>query len=198
MAVNDDGDFELVLGNKQLISVFMLVVILLGVFFSMGYIVGRNSTPIVADAGKTKPPLVVDGPPHSGTSTPQDSGAQPATQPASQPTDVGTDPEQRTPESAPAAPAAKKTDDAGDSYVAHPVDQPPSGQYWQVAATTRPEAEIVAEVLRKKSLHTVVAPASKAGLFRVLIGPMRDAAEAGQIRTKLEDAGFKNPIHQRY
>ena len=45
MPKNDEGEFELVLGNRQLISVFVIVVALLGVFFSMGYIVGRNSSP---------------------------------------------------------------------------------------------------------------------------------------------------------
>ena len=45
MAKNEEGEFELVLGNRQLISVFLIVVILLAVFFSMGYIVGRNSAP---------------------------------------------------------------------------------------------------------------------------------------------------------
>ena len=43
MPRNDDGEFELILGNRQLMSVFFIVVILLGVFFAMGYIVGRNS-----------------------------------------------------------------------------------------------------------------------------------------------------------
>src|SRR5579862_906811 len=35
---------ELVLGNKQLISLFFVVVALCGVFFAMGYMIGRNST----------------------------------------------------------------------------------------------------------------------------------------------------------
>ncbi len=43
MARNDEGEFELVLGNKQLLSVFFILVVLLGVFFTMGYIVGRNN-----------------------------------------------------------------------------------------------------------------------------------------------------------
>ena len=43
MPRNDEGEFELILGNKQLLSVFFIVIILLGVFFTMGYIVGRNS-----------------------------------------------------------------------------------------------------------------------------------------------------------
>ena len=42
----DGSEFELVLGNKQLLSVFFIVVILLGIFFTMGYVVGRNSSPV--------------------------------------------------------------------------------------------------------------------------------------------------------
>src|SRR5436305_15294356 len=45
MAKTGDGEFELVLGNRQLLSVFFIVVILVAVFFTMGYVVGRNSSP---------------------------------------------------------------------------------------------------------------------------------------------------------
>src|SRR5512138_2758136 len=64
MPKNEDGEFELVLGNKQLLSVFFIVAILIAVFFTMGYIVGRNSSPLVAsDTHKTDTkPLVVDSP----------------------------------------------------------------------------------------------------------------------------------------
>ena len=41
-----DGEYELVLGNRQLLSAFFIVVILFALFFTMGYIVGRNSAPI--------------------------------------------------------------------------------------------------------------------------------------------------------
>ena len=46
---NEDGEFELILANRQLLSVFFIVVILLGVFFTMGYIVGRNSGTVTAE-----------------------------------------------------------------------------------------------------------------------------------------------------
>ncbi len=47
-----DGEKELVLGNRQLISLFFVVVALCGVFFAMGYLIGRNSTKgIVAGSG---------------------------------------------------------------------------------------------------------------------------------------------------
>ena len=53
MAKNEEGEFELVLGNRQLLSGFFIVVILFGVFFTMGYIVGRHSTPTLAAASMT-------------------------------------------------------------------------------------------------------------------------------------------------
>ncbi len=56
MPKNDEGEFELVLGNRQLISVFLIVVILLGVFFSMGYIVGRNSSPGASETARNEKP----------------------------------------------------------------------------------------------------------------------------------------------
>src|SRR6476646_2901543 len=43
---SEANEFEMVLGNKQLLSVFFVVVILLGIFFTMGYVVGRNSAPV--------------------------------------------------------------------------------------------------------------------------------------------------------
>ena len=42
-----DGEKELVLGNKQLISLFFVVVALCGVFFAMGYMVRGNSIKVV-------------------------------------------------------------------------------------------------------------------------------------------------------
>ncbi|MCS7026853.1 MAG: SPOR domain-containing protein [Bryobacteraceae bacterium] len=56
----DDGEFELILGNKQLLSVFFVVVMLLGVFFAMGYIVGKNSIPAEAYLSKKTEPIRVD------------------------------------------------------------------------------------------------------------------------------------------
>ena len=56
MPKNEDGEFELILGNRQLLSVFFIVVILLGVFFTMGYIVGRNSGTVTADVVATPAP----------------------------------------------------------------------------------------------------------------------------------------------
>lgn len=208
MARTDEGEFELVLGNRQLISVFLIVVILLGVFFSMGYIVGRNSAPVVAtDArnGGGKPIVVPPGP--SSTAPSNTTAANPPQDTAPPPSDTKpvetkppeTHPEQAAPvQSAPPAPQPKENKPSPVSPErATAVGDPPAGDYWQVVATRRPDAEIVSEALTRKGFHAHIAPASN-GLFRVLVGPLRDAAAKAQTRNDLEAAGFKGPMMRKY
>ena len=71
VAKNEDGEFELVLGNNQLLSVFVLMVMLLVVCFVGGYFLGRKATPVlnaaatvngapVEAARETEPTRIVD------------------------------------------------------------------------------------------------------------------------------------------
>ncbi len=214
MPKNDEGEFELILGNRQLISVFLIVVVLLGVFFSMGYIVGRNSSPAAgaSEAARADKP---SGDTHPAESPPPDStGFEPsdATQPLSTAAD-DSPPSTTHPEKPNAAPQAAKSApapateakpkpfaarDATPAPERAPVAGQPVGQYWQVVATSRPDAEIIAEALAKKGFHAVLAPAPKDGVFRVLVGPLVDAPAQARTRTNLEAAGFKNPIMRKY
>jgi hypothetical protein len=211
---NDEGEFELILGNRQLISVFVIVVALLGVFFSMGYIVGRNSSvagaPEVARADKSNSDThAADSAPDSPSSGESSDASNPsATAPDDSP------PSSTQPEKPPAAPAAAQHAPAPapepkpKPFPAREAAPPPErapltgqvgvGQYWQVVATSRPDAEIIAEALGKKGFHAVLAPAPKDGVFRVLVGPLGDAPAQAQTRTNLEAAGFKNPIMRKY
>src|SRR5689334_16466297 len=82
MPKNEDGEFELILGNRQLMSVFFIVVILLGVCFALGYKVGQNASPVavsdsVSRRAESKP--LVETP-----AAPKEPATQevPATQPA--------------------------------------------------------------------------------------------------------------------
>src|SRR5438132_223849 len=150
MAKNEDGEFELILGNRQLLSVFFIVVILLGVFFTMGYIVGRNSATTVAgvvtnpDADSKAP--VVDPPAKAESAPPV---APPPTETASQPPTSAAP--QAEPE--PAKPEREKL----PPFKAEPArsttgNHPAAGQtYLQLAATSQHEADIMVDVLRKKS-----------------------------------------------
>jgi outer membrane biosynthesis protein TonB len=216
---NDEGEFELILGNRQLISVFVIVVVLLGVFFSMGYIVGRNSSPTAASAetARTEKPAADTKPPEpagndGSTSVEPADPTQPSDTPPTATPPSLTQPQKTQPEK-PAAPAPKpapspskqevkpKPSPAHEAVAAPPRvadSNQPAGQYWQVVATMRPDAEIVAEALAKKGFHAVLSPAPKDGVFRVLVGPMADASTQAQTRTNLEAAGFKNPILRKY
>src|SRR5438105_3908310 len=68
MARNDEGEFELVMGNRQLLSGFFIVVMLFGIFFTMGYIVGRNSSaaPSSAAAASSQEPAPARSPSSAG------------------------------------------------------------------------------------------------------------------------------------
>jgi cell division protein FtsN len=214
LARTDEGEFELVLGNLQLISVFLIVVILLGVFFSMGYIVGRNSAPTaIADARTSPPgkPIIVEPPTRASTDQPATSAAQPApVEPAAQPRAPEAkpvhnppalekkEPVRSEPPRAQAPPPEKKSEAASERGAVTAVDRPAAGRYWQVVSTSRPEAEIIAGAIAKKGLKSIVAPAPKEGYFRVLVGPLEDPAEIAKTRGELESAGFKNPILQKY
>ncbi len=211
MPNNQEGEFELVLGNRQLIGVFLIVVVLLGAFFSMGYIVGRNSPAAAAETARNEKPKAEHVADSSDSVRPGGAPDQPVTSAegnpgaASDPTPPSAPPEIAraethskavkpkpspvSPSAGPSAPAAARASLAGE---------PAGGQYWQVVATARPDAEIIAEALGKKGFHTVLAPAPKDGVFRVLVGPLADASTQAQIRTNLESAGFKNPIMRKY
>jgi len=205
LAKNDEGEFELILGNRQLISVFLIVVILLGVFFSMGYIVGRNSAAGSGSVDTARTGSTESHPAQEAAPSPAPQASEPAPA-APAPAPETTHPVQTAseqPAPAPAPPAPKPAAKVEKPAPAAPVmaasgGEPGPGQYWQVVATSRPDAEIITEALVKKGFHAMLAPAPKEGVFRVLVGPLKDAAVQSQTRTQLEAAGFKNPMARKY
>jgi cell division septation protein DedD len=185
MPRTEDGEFELVLGNKQLLSVFFLVVVLLGVFFTMGYIVGRNSTPLLAAEQPTAdaPPLVID------------TRAQetPAKVSPSSPGEVAFNP--------PASAQQPATAAEPEPSAPQGLLEPRSGErYLQVLATARTEADLIAESLRKKGYRAHVTTSPSPTLFRVLVGPFTEdqTAELSKTRDALVGAGFNRPIMRKY
>src|SRR5215469_7682917 len=66
MRNSETGEFELVVGNRQLLSGFFIVVLLLAVTFAMGYVVGQNSprsAKVVADTNAPPVPAGSDSRP---------------------------------------------------------------------------------------------------------------------------------------
>lgn len=176
MSKNQEGEYELVLGNHQLLGVFFIVVVLIAVFFAMGYLMGqRNTAPVVsADAAPRRTeskPLVVDSP------------APPSPAPDAAPQQpISTQPQTSAPEAPKVSSAPKPAPSGG---------QPAPGTYLQLSATTlKAEADTMVDVLRNKNFPALTAEIpEKPGTYRVLVGPLADA-DVNKTRAELQDASF--------
>lgn len=205
MSKSETGEFELVLGNKQLLSVFFIVVILLCVFFTMGYIVGRNSSPPPLEATNRKNaeqpaanPIIVDSPtapPPSqiptATETKPSTESKPTPVPAAATPEPAPEPVKEKPKPEPVKEKEKKQQ--AESAAAAPSSSIQRGShYLQVQALPADQAALVVEVMRKKGFAatTEVVP-NKPGLTRILVGPVSPGAGATDMKQKLDAAGFK-------
>jgi cell division septation protein DedD len=188
MKNNETGEFELVLGNRQLLSGFFIVALLFGVAFAMGYIVGRNSAPSqrlqaeaasnaaapdlrpqpASPAESSKPVQQLPPSGDAATAPAADAPAQPTTQPAREGPSAA-------PAEAPAPPA---------------LAEPAPGTYWQVVAVPQAQAEIVAKALKDKGFPASLGPGPN-NLVRVLVGPYPDTQALGRAKSELENAGFR-------
>jgi cell division septation protein DedD len=184
---SETGEFELVLGNGQLLSGLFIVVLLFAVFFALGYVVGQNSprSAKLSDAGATP-----------ATDRPQPVASQ---QPAVQQPAAGVDTPPQTPADAtptagqetPAG-ASATTPEGGTAAPATESDEPAAGSYWQVMALKQADAEVVVRTLKDKGFPALLAP-GRNNLMRVLVGPYKDLTAMGKAKTELENAGF-HPI----
>ncbi len=214
MRNNETGEFELVVGNRQLLSGFFIVVLLFAVAFAMGYVVGENSRsaktappaapgapqPAPADVrpqpAAAPPALPETAPPSKAPdaeTAPADAASQPTTQPAR---DTVSSPAATAPAGAPPAAAgvpsapgaAASAPAAGASGLA--LQEPAAGSYWQVMAiANRESAQTLVQTLKDKGFPAMISPGPN-NLTRVLVGPYSDTASMGRAKTELENAGF--------
>jgi cell division septation protein DedD len=201
MRHTDTGEFELVVGNRQLLSGFFIVILLLAVTFAMGYVVGQNSprsAKLQADSGAQTPA----GGGGMSDARPQPASAilPPATPPA-QPADANAAPspaqapggQSPTADSAPVpTPAAANATPAPAPASAGPVSELAPGSYWQVMALHQADAEVLVRTLKDMGLPSLMSPAPN-NLMRVLVGPYTDTETMGRAKSQLENAGF-HPI----
>jgi cell division protein FtsN len=192
MRNGSEGEFEIVLGNKQLLSVFFIVVVLLGVFFTMGYVVGRKSSEsFAAQPVADRQPETVSA---AAKPAPEPSLAEPsaAESPAVPSVDTSERPSPMPPADTPAA-QTPETDPPVSGRFSNPQ---PGETYLQVAATKKSEAELMAEVLAKKGFTTTVMPAPNTELYRVLVGPLADAVAVDKTRTRLKEIGLDSILRK--
>jgi cell division septation protein DedD len=187
MKNKETGEFELLVGNGQIISGFFILALLLAVFFAMGFIVARakyQQEPTTAAAMAPTP-----------TSETRVPAAAPETPPATPPVDAAKPAEDAPPTTEPTREAkAEKAEPA----PAEPVPaETPQGTYWQVSATANQEAARALQQTIKDMGLPVTLSQGPNKLTRVLVGPYTDTTTMAHVKTQLENAGLQPVKHQQ-
>ena len=199
-----EGEKELVLGNKQLISLFFVIVALCGVFFALGYMMGRPSGKQVAaipdgSAGTT--------PTSGGTVSPVPSTSQDSAQPeppretaSADVQAVPADPQPQSPSTrtqvARDVPAPSPTATT-PAPAATPAVREEGATYLQVTALGRTDAANLVKTLKEQNFPALLAESSKPDLFRVLVGPFHQTADVADAKARLKALGFANAFVQK-
>lgn len=218
---NRGGVGERVLEGRHVIGLFMAVVVLSGLFFTLGYVMGRNQTagPVIADLREKPPapaatkPEIVSKKNHQPGST--DSPTDTAT-PANSDWEFYHAGDRKKPEdrlkpasSAPPPAVVKKTDPVVLKTKASPSlanqgssksagSQIAGGSFTlQVAALTKDaDALDLAKRLQQKKFPAFVLSPKTDKYYRVQVGPYSDPKAAEAARKGLEGAGFRAFVKQ--
>jgi hypothetical protein len=209
---NEDGK-EIVLESRQLLGIFFLFAVILGIAFVAGFMVGhgsfdfaRKASPPVtsADANTGALTRTVEPAPSPGSSAASGEGASQVDSAKPEPRAAPAERASAEPSKSSPAPAA------GTEFKPLPLEDMSAGggadlyhpqagqQFWQVTAQSRDKAETVAKSLVHSGFAAHVAASQDPKLFRVLIGPLKNQSEAASIRTALREKGFNSVMARNY
>jgi DedD protein len=201
------GGADRVLESRHLVGLFLGVVLLCGVFFTLGYVMGKTQYGGLVHAAEALSRTTPDRPAEKPVA--QKPVAEPA--PANGEWDFyskNNNNDRLQPETRPSAPAAHDVGDpAGPASAApsHPAAKtvPASERFQaprmskgsvvlQVAALTHQgDALAMADVLQQKRFPSFVVAPTSDNFYRVQVGPYPDAKAAESAKNALDRAGFK-------
>jgi DedD protein len=189
-------DTEITLSTGKLLAIFFGLVIICGVFFTMGYLLGKSTsaggrTEIVA----TVPSGNAAGKPSAANKTPDTTTQNcPPGSPncASAGADTGAANKTSAPPASDQQQSGGKTADQSSASSGSEVKNGAGSSYMvQVAAVSKQEdAEILVTALRKKQYPVFVANSSGDPLFHVQVGPFSDKKDADAMRNRLAGDGY--------
>ena len=188
MKNKETGEFELVVGNGQIISGFFILALLLAVFFAMGFIVARAKY-------QQEPPTTAAAASTPEVRTQPQTAAPPAA--ASAPVEPPADTKSEPPADTAAKPPAEAEKPPQPVEAAPPAAQaePATGAYWQVTATKDPvSARAMLQSIKDMGLPASLSPGPN-DFTRVLVGPYSDTATLAKVKTQLENAGLHPVKH---
>ena len=191
------------LESRHLVGLFLGVVLLCGVFFTLGYVMGRNQFggPVHAEEIRTRET------PSPTSSAAKSKQSNPAPSSASGEWDFYGKSSPKNPAEIPAvatrnggtssAPGAKTKPVASTTPSAR--FQPPkmgkSAIVLQVSALTRQsDALAMAAAIQQKGFPSFVVTPTTDNFYRVQVGPYADEKSADASKRALEQAGFKSII----
>jgi DedD protein len=202
------GGGERVLESRHLVGLFLGVVLLCGVFFTLGYVMGHNQYggPVHAADLLEKTEAAIRTPVKHAEPDPTPAPAPTNNEwdfysknnnnrlePAVTPSSSGPAPAASTPKgaAAPAAPAA-----SAHTVPASARFQPPrmaKGSIVLQVAALRHESDALAmaDVLQQKNFPSFVVTPTMDNFYRVQVGPYTDERAADSARAALDHAGFK-------
>jgi DedD protein len=208
---------EITLSTASLLGIFFGLVLICGVFFGLGYSLGRGSERGAIASGPGSAPAINDTEPAETTTaenaksaalTPleqQDGMQSPVTaalmSAASRPKAEAVEPEASTPDApkldapkpAAPAPALPATTAPDTGAVASSSKEP----MVQIAAVARQEdADVLVSALRQRGYGVVVRSEPQDKLLHVQVGPFADRTAATVIKQKLLSDGYNAIIKQ--
>jgi DedD protein len=203
--MSEQQDTEIVLGTGKLLAIFFGLVAICGMFFGLGYSIGRSSGPMALRSG---PATVMSGPgnkpvagvtvtappPVAETVAPPVVEATPDSQPsqsASSDASSTRQPDSTDPKPAVIPAAQTTTADNGVNQTAPPELQNGSITVQVAAVTKQEDAEALVAALRKKNYPVFVSPnASADNLYHVQVGPFAEMKDAEAMKGKLAGDGY--------
>lgn len=192
MRNQETGEFELVVGNRQLLSGFFIVVLLFAVAFAMGYVMGQNSSRSSRpeNAAGTVAPIPLESQPQPSQApapTPAAAPQQQTPDPAAQPPAENATPQPTT------QPARAEGAAAAPAVAAVPPAQPAAdtasdvpGSYWQVGSWKQEaNAQALYQTLKDGGMPVRLQLGTD-GLVHVMVGPYRDSRSLREARDLLQ------------
>lgn len=215
------GAGERVLEGKHVIGLFLLMLLFSGVFFTLGYVMGRNQYdgqvsaaitnsrtpergPVVPAKPEPAPKRTAEAPPAATESDPATSGNNSDWEFYGSSKPAKGEPHLEPVPKAPATSPASKTVNAKarvepappSAKTSKPVTNAPlipnGALILQVAALTKQDDALsIAGSLQKKHFAAYVQPLQKDKFYRVQVGPFKEKKAADAAKKGLESEGFK-------
>ena len=179
------GDsYEMVLESRHLLGVFFAVVLLCAIFFTFGFVLGRNQVPAT---NEVKPAAQKPAPAEAATPEAKDLSFYDRVE--------GKPPSDTLPRPQPTAPAVAAQPKPAQTTPA--PARPVEPIYLQVAALSQEaDAKRLGQELEKLGFPAVIRPPREDRFYRVQVGPFDTADLADAAQRRLEAQGFRQIVRR--